>query len=492
MPLFLLATACGKEFLDTKPNNSITTDNFYQSSADAISATNAAYNPIQGLYNGSAWQILDIMSDDADKGGGGANDGVEVYQLDNFTLDAFNPMVANYWGSCYQGIYRANLGIAKIPSIPLKATAEDTAIVKRSIGECYFLRGYYHYMLVRLFGDVPLINTPLSLQDTYSIPRSSKADVYASIVQDLKTAATYLPATRYSGDNAGRVNALTAKGMLSSVYLTMGNNTDAAATAIEVINAGVYRLNTNYADNFDLTKENGVESMFEVQYRNGGQQWQYYGQGSVLNCFLGPRGQKVVASDGYGFDVPTPEFVANYTRNAAGQITDKRVNRTIWKPGDTDGSYTQPAKLEGSDNGYNVKKYYVPAANSASDPGGWACAMNVPVLRYAEVLLIAAEASGPGVGDQYVNLVRKRAGLSDLPTGLSNQDYIDAIFKERRLEMAFEMHRWFDLIRYPLDNTYFIKTMNAQGHPASEKHRYMPIPQAEIDKNPSLTQNPLY
>jgi len=487
LPFTLIATSCSKEFLDTAPNNSITTDNYYNTEIEGVNAVNAAYNPLQGLYNGAGWQILDIMTDDADKGGGGANDGVEVWQLDNFKLDVFNPMVSNYWQQCYQGLYRANLALDKVPTIPVM----KDEVRKRCLGECYFLRGYYHYMLVRLYGDVPLVLKTLTLADSYSLTRTNKDEVYKAIISDLNQAALLLPSSRFTGDNAGRVNALSAKGMLASVYLTMGNKVEAAKAAQDVISAGVYSLNTDYADNFNLGKENGVESLFEVQYRNGGQQWQFYGQGSVLNCFLAPRGQKIVNSDGYGFEVPTAEFVANYERNASGAIIDKRVNRTMWQPGDKDGAYTHPSQLEGSPLGYNVKKYYVPASNAAADPGGWACAMNVPVMRYAEVLLIAAEANGLANGKQYVDLVRRRAGLAPLSNGLSEADYFDAVFKERRLEMAFEMHRWFDMIRHP-DPNYLVKSMAVQGRGAELRHKLMPIPQSEIDKNPSLSQNTGY
>jgi starch-binding outer membrane protein, SusD/RagB family len=487
LPIILLASACSKEYLDTKPNNSITTDNYYQTEGDAITAVNAAYNPLQGLYNGAAWQLLDIMSDDADKGGGGANDGAEVYQLDYFTLDANNPMISNYWAQCYQGIYRANLALSKIPGIPVM----KEEVRNRCLGECYFLRGYYHYMLVRLYGDVPLVTSALTLAESLTLSRTNKDQVYTQIVADLIKGGELLPKARYTGDNAGRVNGLTSKGLLASVYLTMNRKTDAAAAAQEVISAGVYSLNTDYADNFNLTKENGVESLFEVQYRNGGQQWQFYGQGSVLNCFLGPRAQNVVASSGYGFDVPTAEFVADYETNATGAIIDNRVNRTMWRAGDKDGTYTHPSSLEGSPLGYNVKKYYIPISNSASDAGGWSSAMNVPVLRYAEILLIAAEANGPAAGKQYIDQVRTRAGLPALKTGMTDDEYTAAVFKERRLEMGFEMHRWFDLLRHP-DPNYFITKLNAQQRLAAPKHRFMPIPQAEIDKNPALSQNTGY
>ncbi len=484
----LLMFGCQKDFLDLKPNNTITDENFYQTEADAVNATNAVYSPAQGLYNGAAWQMLDIMSDNSDKGGGGANDGAEVYELDNFTLTSFNPMVNTYYTQCYQGIQRANIVLAKVPGI--SGMNED--IRKRCLGEARFLRGWYYYMLVRVFGDVPLYTVPITLAESYNIGRTSKTVVYDTIIGDFTQAAKLLPTSRYFGDNAGRVNKWAALGMQASAYLTMGDKAKAAEKALEVINSGVYRLNSYYGDNFNVDKENGPESLFEIQYRNGGQQWNFYGQGNVINCFFGPRAQNIVQSSGYGFNVPTNEFVSNYERDGSGRIIDTmRRNVTLWAPGDKFGSYTQPSSLEGSPSGYNVRKYFVPATNTNADAGGWSCAINVPVLRYAEVLLIAAEALGSGAGERYANDVRSRARLGPMPGGLSASDYLEAIYRERRIELAFECNRWFDLLRHP-DPTYMVRKMQATGRNAQEKHKLMPLPQTERDKNPNLSQNPGY
>lgn len=485
--------ACDKDFLDQTPNNSITDANFYRTEADAVAAVNSVYTPAMGLYNGAAWQLLDVMSDDSDKGGGGANDAVEVYELDNFTLNSFNPIVATYYGQCYQGIQRACIVLEKVPAI----TQMSSTIRKRCLGEAHFLRGYYYFMLVRLFGDVPLYTTPISLPESYNIKRSPKAEVYKTIITDLEAADSLLPAARYTGADAGRVNGLTARGMLASVYLTMGKEyyPKAAEMALAVIDSGVYSLNPQYKNNFGIANENGRESMFEIQYRNAGQSWSFFGQGSVLNCWMAPRAQKIVQSSGYGFNVPTQDFVNQYERNSNGGIIDDRRVPSIWMPGDKVMAggrlYEQPASLEGSPLGYNVKKYFVSIDSTLADAGGWSCAGNVPVMRYAEVLLIAAEALGSGAGEQYLNQVRARAKLPPISPGLDETAFRNAIYKERRLEFAFEMHRWFDLIRHPEPN-YMVTVMNAAGKNAQQRHYLMPIPQVERDKNPNLTQNPGY
>jgi len=255
-----------------------------------------------------------------------------------------------------------------------------------------------------------------------------------------------------------------------------------------------YELWAEYGDNFKLENENGKESLFEVQYRSGGGQWSDFGAGHKLNTFFAPRAQDIVQSSGYGWNVPTKDFVDQYEKTGSeySTIIDKRRNPAVWIPGDVSGSYTQPAQLVGSPNGFNVKKYFVPISNTLGDNGGWTCALNIPIMRYAEVLLIYAEAAGPALGKPYADQVRARAGLAELPGGLSESQYLEAIYKERRLEFGFEMHRWYDLLRHP-NPDYFLTVMRAAGkNNIQPKHRYMPIPQGERDKNANLTQNEGY
>ena len=214
---------------------------------------------------------------------------------------------------------------------------------------------------------------------------------------------------------------------------------------------------------------------------------------------MGPRAQNVVQSSGYGFSIPTLSLFNTYERtNPADSATiiDKRRRPSMWMPGDKFVSapvnYTQPSTLIGSPNGFNTKKWFVPVTNITGDNGGWTSAQNIQVMRYSEILLIYAEAAGPTLGKPFIDRVRARAGLPPIAAGLSPADYLTAIYKERRVEFAFEMHRWFDLLRNP-DPNYFITVMKAAGKSnVAEKHRYMPIPQGEIDINPNLTQNPGY
>lgn len=486
-------TQCKKELLNVEPTIPLSSvDNYYKTEAEAILAVNATYTPLSAIYNGAAWHIGDIMSDDADLGGGGGGDGLETAELDNFTVTSFNPIINVMWAQSYYGVLRANLVIDRVPQVPVMSDA----LRKRSIGEGYFLRALYYYHLVRVFGDVPLYTNVITAEQAATIARSPKEQVYDTIIADLKRAEVLLPNT-YSGSDKGRASAGSAKGLLAAVYLTIGDKTNAAAKAKEVIDNRSdygYELWSDYADNFKLDNENGKESMFEVQYRSGGGQWSDYGAGQKLNTFFGPRAQNIVQSSGYGWNVPTKDFADSYQRSGTGYntIQDLRRPATMWIPGDTYGSYTQPAQLVGSPLGLNVRKYFVPVENTLGDNGGWTCALNVPIMRYAEVLLIYAEAAGATLGKPYADQVRARAGLNPLPNGLSEAQYLDAIYTERRHEFGFEMHRWYDLLRHP-DPNYFITVMQAAGKTnVQAKHRYMPIPQGERDKNPNLTQNEGY
>jgi starch-binding outer membrane protein, SusD/RagB family len=489
----IIFTQCKKSLLTIEPTIPLNTvDNYYKTETEVVTAVNAIYTPLSAIYSGAAWHLGDIMSDDADLGGGGGGDGAETAELDNFSMTSFNPIIQIMWAQCYFGILRANLVVEKTPLVVVM----NPAIRNRSLGEAKYLRALYYFHLVRLFGDVPLYTNAITAEESSTITRSPKAQVYAQIIVDLKSAETLLPNTT-TGDNKGRATAGSAKGLLASVYLTLGDKVNAATKAKEVIdNAATYGygLWTDYADNFKLATENGKESLFEVQYRSGGGTFSIYGAGTGINTFYGPRFQFIVPEGGYGFTVPTRNFVDQYEKTGAGYntIIDKRRNRSIWIPGDTYLTYVQPTSLVGSPFGLNTKKYFISVDDPLGDAGQWRSALNVPIMRYAEVLLIHAEAAGPTVGKPSADLVRARAGLAPMPTGLSDAAWLDAMYKERRLELGFEMHRWYDLLRHPNAN-YFITTMTAAGKTnISAKHRYMPIPQSERDKNANLTQNDGY
>jgi hypothetical protein len=482
-----LLTGCGKDYLELTPRNAASTENFYQNQTDAIQATNSVYAQLQqaGMFNHSLWG-MDMMSDNSFVGGGGAGDGIEFQQLDNFTIPSSNPVITDHFQRAYLGIGAANQVLLRVPSITM-----DAAIKDRCLGEAEFLRALYYFYLVRSFGDVPLVLIPpKTAGEASSVTRAPAASVYTQIVADLTDAITKLPST-YTGDDLGRATKWSAAALLAKVYLTRGTPADLANAAIQaraVIAGSGKSLWPNYADNFKVETENGQESLFEVQFKSGLNQYTLDGPGSAINEFWGARffgSPYVVPSGGYGFNIPEKEFVDGY------ETGDLRKAATVFVPGDLypDGQI-QPASLEGDPNGYNVRKFY--AGNLSTI---WDSPLNVPVLRLAEVYLILAESVGPTVeGLEAVNKVRRRAfGLpigspsaKDLSAATTN--FTAAVLRERRYELAFEMDRWYDLKR--TGELFRLPSLIAKG--VKSTSGLLPIPQAERDINPGLTQNPGY
>ncbi len=474
-----LLAGCTKDYLNLKPTDTVTTQNFYQTQTDAIQATTAAYSQLQqnGMFNYSLWAIGDVMSDNSFLGGGGAADGIEFQQLDNFTIPATNPLTTNHWQRAYLGIGECNQVLLHVPDITMDATLKN-----RCLGEAEFLRALYYFYLVRGFGDVPLVTTPAtSAAAAAALTRTPAAQVYAQIIKDLQDAITKLPAS-YSGDDLGRATKWAATGLLAKVYLTQGDMPNAAIQARAVISGSGKVLWPNFADNFKVENENGQESLFEVQFKSGLTNYTTDGPGSCMNEFWGARffgSPYVVASGGYGFNVPEKDLVAGYS------ATDTRRAATLFAPGDAypDGQI-QPATLVGNPNGYSIRKQYVGRTNV----NNWDSPLNFPVLRLSEMYLILAEAVGPtGEGLSAINTVRARAGAAALTAG-STANFKAAVIQERRLEFAFEDDRWYDLKR----TGTLVATLKAQGKAVQDFNNLLPIPQAEINVNPNLTQNPGY
>ena len=486
-----LLGGCGEKFLDVKPTDSITTENFYQTQSDAIQATTAVYAQLGrgGQYNYALWGIGEIMSDNSFTGGGGGGDGAEEIQLDFFNIPSSNPMTTRLWNGCYVGIGSCNLVLQKVPGISMDATLQ-----KRCLGEAQFMRAKYYFDLVRAFGDVPLILTPPASPAEARIPRTPADQVYTQIITDLQAAIGSLPET-YASTDLSRATKWAATGLLAKVQLTNGNKTEAARLAKEVISSNRFSLWTNYADNFKLENENGKESLFEVQFViDPSQSYIFDHLGFVGNEFFAPRGANLAPQGGYGFNIPEPNFVDGY------EAGDRRKAATIFVPGDPypagGATATAPARSVGSPNGYNVRKWLV----DKSLTNVWDSPLNCPVLRLSEVYLIAAEALGSSPeGYKYLNLVRRRAFGEDMasnsaqPHDLDDSKlagtFQDAVIRERRYELAFEDDRWFDLKRTGqlLTNQHLVKDKGIHDF-----NVVMPIPQSERDANPNLTQNPGY
>ena len=471
----LAATAC-TDVLDRSPQGEYTLENFFQTEEQAVQSVNAVYNQLR------QWEthvfafigMTDIVSDDSDKGST-TSDGFFLQEVDQFTFTPSNVAPAGVWSGYYTGIFRANLAINSIPDVP----EMNEELRQRLIAEASFLRAYYYFNLVRWFGGVPLILQPFP--EDFEIPRASAEEVYAQIEADLTFAMDNLPAS-YGGADVGRVTSGAATGMLAKVALTRMNYQRAADLALEVINSGEYELYPSFEGIFRLEGENSSESLFEIQAAA----FEIGGGGSQYNEVQGVRG---VPNLGWGFNKPSDDLIAEFERG------DPRREATILYVGEIlpDGSGIVEGDA-GIDGERFNQKAWVPdhPGGNGNGPG------NIRILRYADVLLIGAEALNEiGRTDEalmYLNMVRARArGNADVLPDVTTTDteaLRDAIWHERRVELALEQHRWFDLVR---TNRSFEVMKPLRPSFTQNKNELFPIPQVEIDLSEgALEQNPGY
>jgi len=482
LTITLLASGCQKDFLDRRPPGELTFEEFFQNADQAVQATNAVYEQYRSFDLAALSYIgcTDILSDDADKGST-ANDAPLLSDLDNFTMDATNPYIAPLYKGHYRAIARANVaieGIARVEDM-------DEALRSRLIGECKFLRAYSYFLLVQWFGDLVLVTKTLQGDEYYAQTRQPKEAIYAQIEQDLKDAAAVLPEKDgYPTSEKGRATQAAAKGLLAKLYMLKKDWASAEAQCMDIINGGKYSLLTRYADNFLPVGENGTESVFEIQTVALETQ-QAAGPGSSpYNMVQGVRG---VPNLGWGFNRPSDNLVSSYENG------DPRREATIIYVGEIlpDGSTQVKDNPEIINERYN-QKAWVPAHSGLQDNGPG----NIRVLRYSDILLLAAEAKNElgksGEALPLLNLVRKRArGTNNfiLPdvTVTDQTQLRERIYRERRVELAMEQQRWFDLVRWGRAET----VMTALGKSfVANKHEVLPIPQTEVDlTSGKVTQN---
>ena len=477
---------CGCDFLNRSPYDSVDTSQGFQTMEDAEAAVNAAYQPLQWakLYNMRIW-TLDIIAGNSEVGAGGGTDGEETVDLANFIADADNFAALDLWRGPSPGILRCNFVLQKVPAMDI-----DEAVKNRILGEAYFLRAHYYFILVRLFGGVPLQTEPADSDSDLLLPRASADDIYELIMDDLDQAIRLLPKrSEYTQANMGRATKEAAMAELARVYLTYYQDYEHYQLVVDLceeIRKMGYQLEEDYADLWNPAKQNGVESIFEVQYygKTNYDFWSNENQASWLSTFTGPRNSGMAAGC-YGWNQPTAEFVSQY------EVGDLRKEKTVFYTGcpTFDGMTYSSAY---STTGYNVRKFLLTKTQS---PDYNTSNQNWVVTRYADVLLMKAEALNEMGQTTFAEAplyeVRCRAGLtkrSDIE-GLSQMQMREKIIHERRMELAFEGHRWFDMIRYK-DN-YALNFLHSIGKTAaSSKHLLLPIPTQEREANPKLTQNP--
>lgn len=388
------------DFLSTEPKAELTNANFFTTEAHAIQATNATYAMLRNwTVHVFFWiGMTDIVADDATKGSTPTDAGFLV-EMDDLTFDAGNTVFNGTWDGYYDGIYRANVAIENIPRVPMNETVRA-----RLVGENQFLRAYYYFFLVRAYGGVPLITEVLEAGQ-YDQPRATAQEVYAQIEQDLQDAIAVLPErSEYGASDVGRASKGAARGLLAKVHLFQGEYQEALQQAEAVINSGQYSLYPDYGGIFRPEGENSSESVFEVQALalEGGNNGPG-GAGVQYNVVQGVRGTPNL---GWGFNTASPNLERSF------EAGDPRLQATVMYPWEMlpyDNSQVVHLNTTMLNNRYNQK-----VTQPTDTPGGPGnSGMNIRRLRYADVLLIGAEAAyrtgNEAQARTWLNMVRERA-----------------------------------------------------------------------------------
>jgi hypothetical protein len=473
-------TSCNK--LSENPKSVIVSSQFYQTTSDATAAVNAIYGTLNSdpagdfpLYG----RQLNLLTDNAtdNQNFSPSNTNPDVRALGTETYIPSNSRIQKVWQQLYYGINRANIAIDNVPTISM-----DTTLRARLVRESKFIRALLYFNLVRLYGDVPLVlHNPNSTNiESLFTTRTPAADVYAQIITDLKD-ATNLPKS-YATSDLGRATGGAAHTLLAKVYLTQRDWPNALTQLNLVINGGYgYSLFPNYYDAFQKATKNGVEHIFSVQFETN------LGEANSVNDLS----QSFTSFNTGTFPIDIPVDSSLFKLYSANDI---RRAVTFYN------------SVYNAATGQTVvfKNAYTPYFNKFVDysltplSSQTLSGVNYPVLRYADVLLMKAEAlnevNGAPNSDAYdaINQVRTRAHIANLTAGLNQSDFRDSVLLERRKEFIQEGHRWFDLVRQGgttlVDALHKIPSKSA----ASSKNTLYPIPLIEIQQNPKLKQNPGY
>lgn len=532
LALATLSLSSCNDWLTEETPGTTKVSEFFTSLSTAEAVVNAAYVPMTWEFGTTyypEWYFGDIVSDDALKGGQDINDGADLRELENFKANSDNEILLQYYRAQWQGIQRANLAIDEIPTTRIETEgteAEQQAKYRdRYLGEAYFLRGFYYFRLARMFGGMPLINYVIKSSNQWAQTRSTMDETLNFAIEDFKRAENLLwVKDKYSDEELGRATKGAAQAMLLKANLyradyqrNAGNETEAqkyfaeaAKWGKEVIKSRQYSLWSNYLDNFRLANENGRESVFEIQYTEEATS-DYGGEGytrGTMTTILQRSRSSAFGEAGWGYNRPTQNLYNEY------EAGDARRDETILIP--TDEQIETPAQEIYCGDRMLNRKYAM--YNDGTNGGIYKLAhatrspKNNIQIRYADVLLMYAEACCE-TGDlpsakTALKEVRDRAGLSQFPytaviqgqtvTFNDNQeDLRKAIRHERRVELAMEGHRWFDLTRWGIAKETMDTYMAGETEEAKElygtfqkgKHELFPIPSKEIDLS-GIEQNP--
>ncbi|MCW3078593.1 RagB/SusD family nutrient uptake outer membrane protein [Segetibacter sp.] len=483
--IFLLGTVLSmsscEKFLETKQYDRSNEAAFYKSASDFEQAVVGSYSTLSSLYHSGNFYFLltDIRSDNTSVYvPGGSGGPLSKSEYDDFTLTSNNEHLLGYWNVSYSLIQKTNDIISFVAGSSI-----DPLKKNQYRGEAEVLRALAYFNLVRLYGGVPLVLGRFdNIDDSYKKGRNTVDEVYSQIITDLKDAQTLLVTNRSTGDNSGRADKGIATSLLGNVYLTQKKYAEAAVEFKKVIDMNVYTLMPNYADLFKSGQQGNSETIWQAYYIAG-----VSGLGSSFPNFSAPLSSETVLIQtglAFGWNQPTADIQNTYE--------SKDVRRNSIGDGFTKAANYYPYKF--------IKNYVDIGAGTGDGNSG----KDWYILRYADVLLMYAEAvnesEGPTNAYSSIDKVRTRAGLDPLPTGLSKDQFREAVYLEERRESPFEGHRWFDLVR----TGRALSVMNAKVKPLSDAntiglaspidahHLLLPIPSIVREMAPQVTQNPGY
>lgn len=475
-----LLTSCSK-FLEEDPKHLITIENFYSTEQDAISAVNSIYAYLNststgstaGVYHSTFWVLAGLASDEM------LNQqpfGAHFDQISNFTHTPFNSALEEIWSLHYKTISLANIAINRIPQIQMNATTRD-----RLVGEAKFLRALMYFNLVRVFGEVPLL---LNEEEELYPSKTTTANIYTAINADLVDAIAALPQNYPIGNGRGRATKGAALALKAKMHLTNKEWRPAADACEDIFDLNEYELWADFADVFKHRNRGGKEAVFSVGFGDAGGAIIFWEVGQFNVRLLPPQLSVEGVVNAQGWQVPTMHLYNSY------EVGDRRKEVTFITEINNEGTIE------------NIRPYVQKYWDRETEPKGNESSADFPVIRYADVLLMYAEAmnelDNSTVAHEYVNKIRKRArfdGTAELPvladlSGLSKDQLREAILKERYLELVFEGHRFFDLTR---TNQLATKVPIAKpGVTPAPRNVFFPIPLRETDANPNLKQNELY
>lgn len=460
----LFFTSC-ESFLDEPLKGEYSSATIFNSADEAQLTLTAAYNNLSFTTSSNMiWVFGDIASDDAVKGGN-PGDQTDIASIDNFEVKSNNGILLTYWTFTYEGISRANNVINGVYKSGI-----DDATKQQMIAEAKFIRAYHYFNLVNIWGKVPLRLEPTSPSNV-NLGLSEVADIYTQIETDLKEAAAVLPAT-YGAADKGRITKGAAFGLLAKAQLYQKKWDECIATITNNVEPLGYTLESNYANLFKLGAENSNEVLFAVRHLSN----KNPGLGNSLNQWFSP-----LIENGYYFNNPTASYVAAFDETTTDGKTDPRLDISIGRDGHA-WVNGEPFDPTWSVTGYLVRKHDQP---SSEVPTGTKGDGGLPYiyLRYADIVLMKAEAytekGNLSEGVTALDKVRARAGL-DKVKAVSQPQMLSAIYTERRRELGFEFHRFFDLMRW--GQVVATEALGPNFKWVSPRY-YFPLPQTEVDSN---------